>query len=168
MLRLWCSLSVLARNILFLYLEAAQASKACRQALWTKNLKLDPLYFSIFFSLFITSRKRFLTFRIKNLIMYRKRITSSKYFDFGIILCTLILKCWTENHIFLKTIDKLNWSVLQRRRYILLKFRYFEGATKFEKITHLFWHYILSDVKTKWKVLPNFCGLLRILELNLS
>ena len=43
----------------------------------------------------------------------------------------------------------------------IVKFRYCEKAIKFEKIDHLFLK-LISNVKTKWEVISNFCGLLRI------
>ena len=45
------------------------------------------------------------------------------------------------------------------------QFRYFEKATKFEKISH-FLSKLLSSVKTVWEIFfSNFCDLLRIPEL---
>ena len=38
----------------------------------------------------------------------------------------------------------------------LIKFRYCEKATKFEKISSLKKHYIQSNVKKKWASFPNF------------
>lgn len=68
MLRLWCILSVLARNILFLYLEAAQAMLLlCHQALWTKNFRFDH---NLFHRMTASHEKLFFTFRMNNLIIY--------------------------------------------------------------------------------------------------
>ena len=51
------------------------------------------------------------------------------------------------------------------RAHCLLKFRYCEKATKFEKDLILFQKYLFSNVKTKWEIFLQFCGLLWISEL---
>ena len=48
-----------------------------------------------------------------------------------------------------------------------VNFRYCERATKYEIPSHLFMK-LLSDVKPKWEIFSNFCGLLRISELYKS
>ena len=49
--------------------------------------------------------------------------------------------------------------------YKLEKFKYCEQATKFEKSSTLCILKLLSNVKTKWEIISNFYGLLRISEL---
>ena len=48
-----------------------------------------------------------------------------------------------------------------------LKFRYYEKATKFEKISHLFWQNscFYSVGSKKWEIFSIFCGLFRKAEL---
>ena len=42
----------------------------------------------------------------------------------------------------------------------MVKFRFAEKATKFKVVFHLVLT-LLSNVKSKWKIIPKFCGLLR-------
>jgi hypothetical protein len=46
-----------------------------------------------------------------------------------------------------------------------LQFRYCEKATKLEKKIPNLFHTTLNNVKTTWKILSKFCGLLTISEL---
>ena len=50
---------------------------------------------------------------------------------------------------------------------MLLKFRYCEKTTKFEKNTSAFFLKLLSDVKIKWEIFEKNCGLLRLFERTL-
>ena len=61
-----------------------------------------------------------------------------------------------------------NWRKLANFNYILIKLRHYEKATKFEKISHLFWQNSCFYTVTSKQVedfFSNFCGPLRKAEL---
>ena len=79
-------------------------------------------------------------------------------------------KCGSTNDFFL-SFFKVIYSCFATKKFDIkfvilfsLKFRYSEKATKFEKIFYLDLM-LLSNVKSKWKILLTLCGLLRISEL---
>ena len=48
--------------------------------------------------------------------------------------------------------------------HVYIKFGYCKKVTQFKKLSHFF-SKLLSNVKRKWEIFSNFCGLLRISEL---
>ena len=98
-----------------------------------------------------------------SLILYHHSVTMFKYWQILpqksssplitksiFVTILLVYSCLSEIHEF--------YNLFVSNFYYSIKFRYCEKATKFEKITHLFFP-LLSNIKTRKEIFSNFCGL---------
>ena len=117
-----------------------------------------------------------LAFRLK---VHKNENTSSKIVlpNYSSLLapcnhyCTEWLEIWLETSLFdvewhNETLCHLFVWNQEQDHYTSnsVKFRYCEKATKFEKISHSFWNYLVTS-RQSGRFFSNFCGLLRISEL---
>ena len=69
-----------------------------------------------------------------------------------------------ENHDLMASIWEKS-HLNSGRSYLITALKFSEKATKFEKISHFFWNYLVT-FKAKLEIFWNFCDLLKKIELS--